>query len=552
MSIFHLTVKRGSRSKNRLAVDKHDYIVRLGRFAQRHDGELAHSESGNMPAWAQADTRLFWVGADDQERANATLYHEVEFALPVELSPAQQIKCVREFVRQICGEKHPYSWGLHAKENNPHVHLMFSGRMLDGIERDAEQFFKRYNAKNPERGGCRKEASGDARGREWVKQIRTDWQDVANRYLAAAGQDARIDHRSHKDRELEAAPGVHLGRKAHRLEKSGRKTVRGLRNQERTSLNTSLSKIRSSINHQQGVTMDQIEITNATDPYETPEVTQSNVALRRAWEQRRKQLNLAVRTREDGRIDYMLSFTKAGKKIDYVACKFDGKDRIVAQGNHSDSRAAAIAQAVLDRGWTKVNLTGSLEHQVAVARLLRQAGIEINEMSAEARAELERLDAEASGKSAENAVVQAKPEQTATTEAPPLELNERDKLALRWLKTDAPVNAIEAAKLRKEPERLRQMFETHPEARRWELIQQQKAAGVPAALHGFQIDQDAKPQNLVGTVRHVGEQIWVQPQDSPNVVVPLPITANPPKPGQRISVSGGEITRDHDNTLQPR
>lgn len=298
--------------------------------------------------------------------------------------------------------------------------------------------------------------------------------------------------------------------------------------------------------------MDQIEITNATDPYETPEVTQANAALRRAWEQRRKQLNLAVRTREDGRIDYMLSFTKAGKQIDYVACKFDGKDRIIAQGNHSDSRAAAIAQAVLDRGWTKVNLTGSLEHQVAVARLLRQAGIEINEMSAEARAELERLDAEAGGKSAENAVVQAKPEQTATTDAPPFELNERDKLALRWLKTDAPVNAIEAAKLRKEPERLRQMFETHPEARRWELIQQQKAAGVPAALHGFQIDQDAKPQNLVGTVRHVGEQIWVQPQDSPNVVVPLPITANPPKPGQRISVSGGEITRDHDNTLQPR
>lgn len=634
MSIYHLTVKRGSRSKNRLAVDKHDYIVRLGRFAQRHDGELAHNENGNMPSWAQADVRSFWVEADSHERANATLYHEIEFALPLELSQAQQIECVREFVRQICGEKHPYSWGLHAKENNPHVHLMFSGRMLDGIERDAEQFFKRYNSKNPERGGCRKEASGDARGREWVKQTRMDWQDVANRYLAAAGQDSRIDHRSHKDRGLETAPGVHLGRKTHRLEKAGRKTVRGMLNKERSNMNAALAKVTEQItslqpparkekahapkrrtakpqraftawrdgekNHpglrssrraepermpvlrqhgagtgqqearnavlplaipgfgsgdnglhglhqfnRQGVTMEQqIEISNASEVSAQPKRPAS------IWEQRRKQLNLALRTHEDGRVDYMLSFTKAGKKIDYTACQFDGKDRIVAQGNHSDSRAAAIVQAVLDRGWTKVNLTGSLEHQVAVARLLRQAGVEINDISAEARVELERIDAEEKSKGMDAvAQPQPQPEKAQTATAPKIE--ERDELALRWLATDAPVNGIEAAKLRKEPERLRQMFETHPEARRWELIQQQKAAGIPTALHGFQIDKDAKPKNLVGTVRHVGEQIWVQPQDRPNVVVPLAITANPPKPGQRITVQRGKISPELDNTPTP-
>ena len=37
---------------------------------------------------------------------------------------------------------------------NPHAHLMFSERPNDGIERGGEQWFKRYNAKAPEKGGA--------------------------------------------------------------------------------------------------------------------------------------------------------------------------------------------------------------------------------------------------------------------------------------------------------------------------------------------------------------------------------------------------------------
>lgn len=245
--IFHLNVKRGSRAENRLAVDKHDYIMRLGRFAKRHDGELAFAESGNMPSWAKDDPRKFWVAVDAHERANATLYHEEEFALPLALSLKQQIEAAREQVHQVCGDEHPYSWGLHFKEGNPHVHLEFSGRKLDGIERDADQFFKRYNAKNPERGGCRKESSGDARSPEWVKQTRKDWEEIANRHLAAAGHDIRIDCRSHEARGLDEAPGVHLGRRATRIEQRGKPTWRGLKNREAQHLNASLQEVRSNI-----------------------------------------------------------------------------------------------------------------------------------------------------------------------------------------------------------------------------------------------------------------------------------------------------------------
>ncbi len=68
---------------------------------------------------------------------------------------------VREFVRQEIGDRHAYQWALHVPTaadggEQPHFHLMFSERQVDGIDRDPEQYFKRYNAKAPEKGGARK------------------------------------------------------------------------------------------------------------------------------------------------------------------------------------------------------------------------------------------------------------------------------------------------------------------------------------------------------------------------------------------------------------
>ena len=37
---------------------------------------------------------------------------------------------------------------------------MFNERLQDGIERDPEQYFKRYNSKNSERGGAKKDNTG--------------------------------------------------------------------------------------------------------------------------------------------------------------------------------------------------------------------------------------------------------------------------------------------------------------------------------------------------------------------------------------------------------
>jgi hypothetical protein len=84
---------------------------------------------------------------------------------------------------------------------------MFSERQVDGIERDPEQYFRRYNAKSPEKGGARKgygpragQTLSRAERAADLKELRGRWQEMANRYLEQLGHSARIDMRSHAER----------------------------------------------------------------------------------------------------------------------------------------------------------------------------------------------------------------------------------------------------------------------------------------------------------------------------------------------------------------
>ena len=57
--------------------------------------------------------------------------------------------------------KYAYAFAIHNPramdgKEQPHCHLMFSERLLDGIERDPDQFFKRFNSKDPSKGGAKK------------------------------------------------------------------------------------------------------------------------------------------------------------------------------------------------------------------------------------------------------------------------------------------------------------------------------------------------------------------------------------------------------------
>ena len=163
------------------------------------------------------------------------------------MDEGQQVELAREFAQQITKhEQLPYTLAIHrgesrvpGKPDNPHCHLLISERANDGIERSAATWFKRYNAKDPEKGGARKSTA--TKPKEWLENTREAWGERANEALERAGHDGRIHEGTleqqywdavEEGNEQEAArlqdrePGVHLGPALH-MEERGIKTERG-------------------------------------------------------------------------------------------------------------------------------------------------------------------------------------------------------------------------------------------------------------------------------------------------------------------------------------
>ena len=217
MASYHLTAKIGAKGK---ATAHASYIAREGKYSGRDRYEdLEATGCGNMPKWAEHSPGYFWSAADEFERANGSAYREIEVALPREFTEDQRRSLVEDFVCRELGDRHVYQWGIHnpkaalEKGEQPHAHIMYSERRLDGIERDPDQFFKRYNAKNPERGGAQKASGGKTRSemKDELLVTRQRWAEVQNEHLARHGHDVRVDHRSLNEQGIDRAPEKHLG-----------------------------------------------------------------------------------------------------------------------------------------------------------------------------------------------------------------------------------------------------------------------------------------------------------------------------------------------------
>jgi hypothetical protein len=152
----HCSVKNGARGNGA----KHAlYVGGEGRHSDRED--VVYKEDGNLPKWAGSAVEFF-AAADEHERKswkpktgirvdrsiNGRSYKELELAIPREAK--DPVKWAQQYVRELLGDQHPYRMGVHDKKaadggRNPHLHLMFSTRTMDGHDRPAERFFKRAN-----------------------------------------------------------------------------------------------------------------------------------------------------------------------------------------------------------------------------------------------------------------------------------------------------------------------------------------------------------------------------------------------------------------------
>ena len=225
--MYHLHIHRLSQGQKSGAMKVFDYICRTGKFDRRGD-RVRLVRGVHLPKWTGNVIGTYWLALDSfHKRANARLLYTIVVAIPRALTVQQQDELVHKLALFVARTSSgigrrvgvPVAYAIHdgirsddattGRLSNPHVHLMVSTSIDDGVHREPLNWFIRSNSAKPEEGGApRSKVIG---GRRWLIRVRRGWARLANAALKMAGLSDRIDHRSHRARGLEQLPTRHLG-----------------------------------------------------------------------------------------------------------------------------------------------------------------------------------------------------------------------------------------------------------------------------------------------------------------------------------------------------
>lgn len=202
MATYHVSMSIGNGGK---AAAHFKYIERTGKY--RRNDKL-YSESGHLPSWANSP-RDFWERTGEHDRRS---YREIEFALPNELSREEQKKIVDDFIRDYLPDK-AYTYAIHeprsrlSDKKNPHVHIMFSERIIDDRTRNMteEDFFKRYGISRMgnEYGGALKDRRWTKLGKSELFHLRENIADRINEAYERNGIPCRVSAKSLEEQKRE-------------------------------------------------------------------------------------------------------------------------------------------------------------------------------------------------------------------------------------------------------------------------------------------------------------------------------------------------------------
>ena len=145
---------------------------------------------------------------------------EIEFALPNELRTVEQYRQIIDaFIAKHLSE-HYYAYAIHNKigvmsdgQHHPHVHIMFSERLIDDVEKVRERaacnFFKYPLRRNVTATFEERRKHGAPKSRKWSDKsfltiLRADFAEIQNEVLARNGFSIRVDHRTLKAQKAEA------------------------------------------------------------------------------------------------------------------------------------------------------------------------------------------------------------------------------------------------------------------------------------------------------------------------------------------------------------
>ena len=253
MATYHLRVKNDTKSGGgKVSAKRHadyifredgkahaDYINREGAQSDRNDCVFKGSQ---LPKWAKGSPQKFFSAATRYEDKGNRRYKEIELSLPNELTLEQNRLIVDKFIANHLAN-HYYAYAIHAKkgklsgERTPHVHIMFSERLIDDVERISERPAYKYfrRAAKPLRGEqvasferrCQHGAPKDKKwhDKNYLIELREDFARIQNDVLKKNGFSIRVDHRTLQAQREEAekngdeflakvykrAPEAHIG-----------------------------------------------------------------------------------------------------------------------------------------------------------------------------------------------------------------------------------------------------------------------------------------------------------------------------------------------------
>ena len=193
-----------------------EYINRERAFEQR-GGCIFHTH--RLPKWAQDDPKKFFKAADKYEGKGNRRYMEIEFALPNELKTVEQYRQIIDAFIAKHLRDHYYAYVIHNKigvmsdgQHHPHVHIMFSERLIDDVEKTRERaacnFFKYPLRRNVTATFEERRKHGAPKARKWSDKsfltiLRADFAEIQNEVLARNGFSIRVDHRTLKAQKAE-------------------------------------------------------------------------------------------------------------------------------------------------------------------------------------------------------------------------------------------------------------------------------------------------------------------------------------------------------------
>ncbi|MGD9924405.1 MAG: Ti-type conjugative transfer relaxase TraA, partial [Pseudorhodoplanes sp.] len=234
MAITHFTPQLISRGEGRSAVAAAAYR-HCARMENEREGSVAdfsrkpgmvHDEfilPSDAPEWARAliadrsvagASEAFWNRVEAFEtRKDAQLAKEFILALPRELTTAQNIAMMREFVAEHVSTRGLVAdWVYHDAPGNPHVHLMttlrpltddgFGGKKVPVIGEDGQPV---------------RSKAGQIVYKLWAGDkadflaLREAWYAAQNKHLELNGHDIRVDGRSYAERGIDLEPTSHIG-----------------------------------------------------------------------------------------------------------------------------------------------------------------------------------------------------------------------------------------------------------------------------------------------------------------------------------------------------